>query len=710
MTEPKNNENQKKKLLAIAIAAALLLAVLGIVFLPRLFAKDRPIDASLPTEEPLCSAPPVPEKTDAPGPENIETPEPTPEVRPNTPAGVMPIPSPELAPEISVFPFPISTPEPTPEPTGDLPVLVPGGTFSVYGMVAVSDKLTYGVSTVGLLSYVGRTNGRADCYDWTNVGYVVTRDGFTAALTTNGHVLVAGSYSLSGATQSWSGIFAIAATNNAIFGLRADGTVLSTNGSTGSLRGIRHIDASSGYFVAVDSAGSIHTVGSAPDTSALAGRNLIRISAGPSHIVGVTAEGELVSTRANDPLAGRMGCFLAFAGDNCTAIIDGYDRLYSDCRFLTAAGLPTETAQNGAKLARIDNAAYFAGCGDHCAVMKTGRQVSAYGDDGFMQCSVGSWRLRPYQSGGYIFGIAPGTRTGSGAVIHTGDSCNLPTGQSGTAVILGDIDMDGQVTQSDIALLRNYLAGKANLSSAQKQAANIIRDSGRPDAVDKADLEQLRYHLLGYTVIDQYLRSFTYRENVASAERTNTDTSGYIAISGTNINAPIMYGDEFYYHYHSPSGASSSNGSIYLYYDHPSQNTVITGHNLRRSGTMLHDLHKIQDRYARNYGTFKNRVWQINLFGETGLYEVFAMYEEKPNDPNRSSLYYNCNYAYTMERMSTQQIADWIQYQVSRTELNYTVQVGTNDRFVTVVTCSDTHAESELGGRIYFFLRRVNGH
>lgn len=113
---------------------------------------------------------------------------------------------------------------------------------------------------------------------------------------------------------------------------------------------------------------------------------------------------------------------------------------------------------------------------------------------------------------------------------------------------------------------------------------------------------------------------------------------------------------------------------------------VISGHNLRRAGIMLHQLHKIQDEYAPTYGEFKNRLWTLNLFGETHTWEVFAMYEEKPASAEQSSQYYNCNYPQTMESMTSEQISEWISYQQARTELDYSVHVTPNDRFLTVLT------------------------
>ena len=86
------------------------------------------------------------------------------------------------------------------------------------------------------------------------------------------------------------------------------------------------------------------------------------------------------------------------------------------------------------------------------------------------------------------------------------------------------------------------------------------------------------------------------------------------------------------------------------------------------------------------------------------------MYEEKPKEPKYTSQYYNTNYPQTMENLSTEQIAKWIAYQQEKTQLDYKVDVDPTDRFITVLTCADLHSESELGGRIYFFLRRVDGH
>ena len=61
-------------------------------------------------------------------------------------------------------------------------------------------------------------------------------------------------------------------------------------------------------------------------------------------------------------------------------------------------------------------------------------------------------------------------------------------------------------------------------------------------------------------------------------------------------------------------------------------------------------------------------------------------------------------------RLDEAKIDRWIAYQQDRTQLSYQVDVDTTDRFVTVCTCADLHVESDKGGRLYFFLRRADGH
>lgn len=618
------------------------------------------------------------------------------------------------------------TPSATPETPAPLPV--PSELPSVpCGAVAAGDGLSFGLSSVGLMSYIGYNNGQAYCYDWRDVKAIAAAPSFTVGLTKEGRLFCSGSDALRQESAKLNGITAVCCSSEIVYALSGDGRVIAIGArtesaaasdaearlysemlNTGDLNNIRLIAAGSDFFIAVEASGKIHSRGNSPELSVFSGHSLTAIAACGSNLAARTEGGLfLCASNAADAsasvLLGAADCKYAFTGNNCFAYVDYAGRLHTDCELADTDGRRISEAFTEDDANVVDFSCAFG----HALVLSDDGTVHAFGSNDFCEGETASWRLRPYLAdGGFVLGLAPD----ADPLIRTGDEYTLENGNRGTAVILGDINMDGSITAADADLLAAYLSGNVQLDPVQLQAANILRDAAKPNSVDAADVEQLRCHLSNYTVIDQYAKSFRYSEQTANAERTNADTVGYIKLDGTNIDAPLMFGPNFYYHYHDARGNSSSRGSIYLYYGYPSQNMVISGHNLRRAGIMLHQLHKIQNEYAPTYGEFKNRLWTLNLFGETHTWEVFAMYEEKPASAEQSSQYYNCNYPQTMESMTSEQISEWITYQQARTELDYSIHVTPNDRFLTVLTCADQHWESNLGGRIYFFLRMVDGH
>ena len=597
------------------------------------------------------------------------------------------------------------------------------------GMVAAADGISYGLSTAGLLSYTGANYGRGACYGWKGVCFVAAGEGFTAGLLKDGTVVVAGSKELSEKTAEWTKVAKISCTKDSVIGLTEDGRLLSTGGELSFLENIGFIAAGPDYFVAIGGNGGVYTAGNAPDTAGIITNGAMAIAAGADHIALIDDRGVLVSTREGDPLSGAANCAQVFAGDGWTAVIDREGTLYTDCEAVKSL-VTNETpgfSEGPAGVYSCRDAAWFAASKDHALIMTKSGAVLSSGENSYLQCKTEYWQLRPFEKDGYVFGIAPKTEGENGYYISTGDKVAIEGGRvlpqaaakkpeaSGTAVILGDVDRNGEITKADLELLQSALAGKQALEEDQKQAADVLRNGIRTadaysPAPNAADAEQLRYATLGYTEIDQYGKHFTYFKEITDWEVQNTDTCGFMRLANTNIDDPLMYGPDWFYHYHAPNKASSAIGSLYLYFDRPTQNYVVTAHNWRGPSAGLNQLHKIQDQYAKDYGQYRNRLWEVNLFGSTGLWEVFAMYEEKPESSFKSSQYYNTTFSHSMESMSEEEIAKWIAYQNERTELDYTLDVRTDDRFLTVLTCADTHAESDRGGRIYFFLRLVDGH
>lgn len=208
------------------------------------------------------------------------------------------------------------------------------------------------------------------------------------------------------------------------------------------------------------------------------------------------------------------------------------------------------------------------------------------------------------------------------------------------------------------------------------------------------------------------------------AKKANSDVIGYISINGTNISQPILYrkGDVHYYATRSATKAKSSSGAVYAFYGDMVRNNTITGHNMRVSGTMLHQLHFLQEKtlgYTVHQATDKNvkkaslanvpslavasnAIWNVSLFGYN-QWQVFAMYETAANEPT-STLKYNIN---PLSSYTPAQVKAWVEYQKNRSEYKFNVPISTDDIYLTVYTCGNNLDTPSAQSRIYFFLKAV---
>jgi len=204
--------------------------------------------------------------------------------------------------------------------------------------------------------------------------------------------------------------------------------------------------------------------------------------------------------------------------------------------------------------------------------------------------------------------------------------------------------------------------------------------------------------------------------NYAEAHKINSDVAGWITIPNTNINYPIMYSaydkakKDFFYNNHDiykKSTGSPGAGSIYSYYGDVTRNIIISGHNMRQSGTMFHELHEIQDNKS-SLTTKANRTFTVKLPGfshwndaKQSKWEVFALYETKDDEPT-STLTYNIK---PLSSSSKSDIEAWIAKQKSRSEVKLDVSVSAGDILMTLVTCGDNYDYSDAQSRLYIFLK-----
>lgn len=218
--------------------------------------------------------------------------------------------------------------------------------------------------------------------------------------------------------------------------------------------------------------------------------------------------------------------------------------------------------------------------------------------------------------------------------------------------------------------------------------------------------------------------SSTIASAMSAAKQINSDVIGYISINGTNIQQPILYraGDVHYYSTRNLNKSKDNAGMVYTFYNNLYRNNVVTGHNMRGSNRLFHQLHHLQEKAlgytscqhskcpSRDLSTVpdirqaENRVWDISLLGYN-KWEVFAMYEVKKDEP-KSTLNYNIH-PLVGTGYGDKQVQEWIEKQISRSEISFGTNVSVTDTLMTIYTCGTEYDSSSAQSRLYYFLKAV---
>lgn len=210
--------------------------------------------------------------------------------------------------------------------------------------------------------------------------------------------------------------------------------------------------------------------------------------------------------------------------------------------------------------------------------------------------------------------------------------------------------------------------------------------------------------------------SFTSAGTTYTLETNSTNSKDVIGwiymqfygkrIDGTNktvtLDYPIMYRPELYYATHNEKGEYIVSGSICSLTNSLQVNNVIFGHNSRPNKWRFYDLHVLQNKI--NAETVNGKApntydFVISLYGYYN-WRVWAMYETPTNEPESTQIK---NTSYNCEN----NITSWINYQLSRSEVDFQVPVDNTDKFITLETCADVHY-TNVESRLYIFLVRMD--
>lgn len=185
------------------------------------------------------------------------------------------------------------------------------------------------------------------------------------------------------------------------------------------------------------------------------------------------------------------------------------------------------------------------------------------------------------------------------------------------------------------------------------------------------DLQNIKEELLDTNEDENSL------EEVLDLSYLNEDYRGWITIENTNIDYPIIQGEDNEYYLHKDINKEYLEaGSIILDYRNNKfndKNTIIYGHSMKNN-TMFGQL-----KYFKNSDFFYDNKYIsiISTEGETLRYEIFSVYTTDIND----------NYIVTSFN-STEEYRNFLDEICSKSLFEVNIDISTDDRIITLSTCS----------------------
>lgn len=172
--------------------------------------------------------------------------------------------------------------------------------------------------------------------------------------------------------------------------------------------------------------------------------------------------------------------------------------------------------------------------------------------------------------------------------------------------------------------------------------------------------------------------------DISSLKSKNSDTVGYLKISGTNINYPVVQSsDNDYYLKHSFDKSYSQAGWIFLDYRNNinklDKNTIIYGHNML-NGTMFSNLTKMLD---KSFFNDDNNTY-INLITEnkTTLWKIFSVYVTNPD-----------TYYMTIGFSSSNEYLNFLNNIKNKSIYDFRENINSDDKILTLSTCTNLNTK-----------------
>lgn len=179
--------------------------------------------------------------------------------------------------------------------------------------------------------------------------------------------------------------------------------------------------------------------------------------------------------------------------------------------------------------------------------------------------------------------------------------------------------------------------------------------------------------------------------NFDNLKNINPDTVGWIKVNDTNINYPFVHTlDNEYYLKHTFDKSSNKKGWVYLDYrnniDNLSKNTILYAHGLVNN-QMFGSMRKVIKPFW--YNNKSNHIITIATPSSNQSWQVFSTYTIEPE-----SYYITTNFS------SDEEFTKFIETIKSRSVYDYKVDVGVNDKILTLSSCYDDKKRMVLHAKL----------
>ena len=177
-----------------------------------------------------------------------------------------------------------------------------------------------------------------------------------------------------------------------------------------------------------------------------------------------------------------------------------------------------------------------------------------------------------------------------------------------------------------------------------------------------------------------YIKMNLLEVNFNELLNKNSDTVGWIEVKGTNINYPVVQtNNNEYYLNHAFDKTKNDAGWVFMDYRNDAkqfdQNTIIYAHS-RYNKTMFGSLKNILS--SSWYSNKNNHIIRMSTPTENTMWQVFSVYTIQAE-----SYYITPNFS------DTNSYQTFLNTLKSRSEVQFSANLNTNDKILTLSTCQD---------------------